>query len=162
VRKALFALLSLAVGLGMAVPAAAQVPPRPVPVRTAPAPSSASIDVELMVVHATRNNDSVDRRLEGLLAHLRHLGYSGYSVIRQNSASMSDGDTADFTVVGDREVKAELISHTDTDARLRIRMFKSGNKVLDTTVNMPRNRSFIVMGPEYDGGVLILPITVRY
>lgn len=155
----LIAMLALTMALG--APAVAQVPPRrPVPAR--PARVAQSVQVQLMVVHANNRHTRVDERLEALRAHLRHLDYTGYDVLQTQSETLSDGQEAQYSIAGNREVKVQLVDHDDENGRLRILVFNSGRKVLETTVSVRRNRSFIVMGPNYDGGVLILPITVRY
>jgi hypothetical protein len=120
------------------------------------------VDVQLMVVHATNAHSRVDARLEGLLGHLRHLSYTGYDVIDTRSESLTSQQEATFPVVGNRRVKVQLVDHDAQNARLRIRMFNDEGKVLDSTVSVRRDRSFIVMGPQHDGGVLMLPITARY
>ena len=158
-KNRLLAMLALMAALGTT--AVAQVPPRrPVPAR--PARVAQSVQVQLMVVHANNRHERVDRRLQALLPHLRHLDYTGYDVLQTQSETLSDGDEAQYTVAGEREVKVQLIDHDGDNARTRIQVFNGGRKVLETTVSVRRNRSFIVMGPSYEGGVLILPITVRY
>ena len=39
---------------------------------------------------------------------------------------------------------------------------KKGSKLLDTTVTVNRNGTFIVAGPRYRDGILVLPLTARY
>ena len=34
--------------------------------------------------------------------------------------------------------------------------------LMDTTVSIHRNRAFMIAGPSYEDGKLILPLTVRY
>ena len=41
-------------------------------------------------------------------------------------------------------------------------MIKEGNKVLDTTVNIPKGRYFMIAGPRYQGGKLIIPVGVDF
>ena len=159
-KNRLLTLLAVMVALGTALPAVAQVPPRPVPAR--PASVARAVDVQLMVVHANNEHDRVDARLGDLRAHLRHMSYTGYDVLQTQNESLTDGQEARYAVAGSREIKVELVDHDGENARLRIRMFTGDRKVLDTTVSVRRNRSFIVMGPSHNDGVLILPITVSY
>jgi hypothetical protein len=41
-------------------------------------------------------------------------------------------------------------------------MYTAKNKILDTTVSIHRNKSFMVAGPKHEDGVLVLPLTARY
>lgn len=161
-KNALLAMLALGMSLSV-MPALAQAPPRPVPASAPAAPApSADVDVQIMVVHANNAHTRVDSRLEGLLGHLRHLDYTGFDVLQTQTEKLQDSGNARYDVAGSREIRVNLIGHDAENARLRIRMFTGESKVLDTTVSVRRNRSFIVMGPRHNDGVLILPITVRY
>ncbi len=159
-KTALYALVALMASMSFGALATAQVPPRPVPVSDGAV--SRDVDVQVMIVHAHNSNTRVDSRLEGLLQHLRHMRYTGYTVLDTKSESLTDGNEANYDVQGDRQLKVELVDHDGRNARLRIRMLTNGRKVLDTTVSVRRNRSFIVMGPQHDQGVLVFAITANY
>lgn len=135
--------------------AVAQTPP-------VAAPVPATVDVEVMVVHANNTTRTVDARLERLLPHLRHLTYTGYQVLDTRQEALAPSAEATFPVVGDRRLKVELVDHDATNARMRIQMFNPSGRILDSTVTIRRNRTFIVMGPTHEQGVLVLPITARY
>ena len=125
-------------------------------------PAAAKVEVEVMVVHATNAHSRVDARLKPLLPHLRHLNYSGYSVLDVRSDDLGPGQETSFSIVGGRRLQIQLIEKDDRRARIRVRMFNSSGRVLDTTVSIHRDRSFIVAGPHHEDGVLILPLTARY
>jgi hypothetical protein len=115
-----------------------------------------------MVVHATNAHSKVDPALTPMLKHLQFLSYTGFSLMKQESASLGISEEAEFAVVGDRKVTVQLIDRTEKEAKIRVRMFNREGKLLDTTVSIYRNRSFIVAGPKHEDGVLILPVTARY
>ena len=56
----------------------------------------------------------------------------------------------------------ELLSKEDSKARMRVVMARGAEKLLDTTLSVNRNGTFIVAGPKYQGGILVLPLTARY
>lgn len=165
-RRAMMPLLlaGLAVGLLGGTPAFAQGRPPPtggsLVAPTASLPAKVSIDT--MVVHATNSHSQVDSRLASMLPHLQHLSYTGYSVLDTRRDEVSPGGEASFTVAGDRRVTVQLIDRDATQARIRVGMYAGSRRLLDTTVSIHRNKSFIVAGPEYEGGVLMLPMTARY
>lgn len=159
-KTALYATMALMASLSIGALAVAQVPPHSVPVSDGAV--SRDVDVQVMIVHAHNSDTRVDSRLEGLLQHLRHMRYTGYTVLDTKSESLTDGHEASYDVQGDRQLKVELVDHDGSNARLRIRMLTNGRKVLDTTVSVRRDRSFIVMGPQHDEGVLVFAITANY
>lgn len=149
----------IALALALAPPAFAQGKPSP-PERAEPV--SQRVDVELMVVHATNAHSRVDSRLRALLPHLRHLNYTGFDVLEVRRDDLSPAQETTFSIAGDRRMKLQLLEVDERQAKLRVRMYNQQGRLLDTTVSIHRNRSFIVAGPQHDGGVLILPVTARY
>ncbi|MBN2799459.1 MAG: hypothetical protein JXX28_09965 [Deltaproteobacteria bacterium] len=136
---------------------------RPVPVaQRAPAPIAESVDIEMLVVYATNEGDRVDPELRPVMQQLRFTRYRSFTRLETHPASLRAGEEATFTIAGDRRVKLQLLSHDPEQAKLRLSMFNQEGKLLDTTVSIHRNRSFMVAGPRYEQGVLILPISVSY
>lgn len=132
-------------------------------VMEAPSPASGKVDLELLVVHATQNGQ-VDAKLagSGLVENLKFTRYSGFSVLDTHQSKVAPGSDASFSLVGGRKVQVTLIDRDSRAAKVRVLMFKGADKVMDTTVSIHRNRSFIIMGPDHDGGKLVLPLTVTY
>ncbi len=156
----LAAVAALGLGLvGVAPQALAQSrPPAPAP----SAPVAQKVAVEVMVVHATNAHTRVDARLKAMLSHLKHLNYTGYEVLDVRANDLTPGQESSFAIAGGKRMVVGLIEHDERQARLRVRMYSGSRGLLDTTVSVHRNRSFIVAGPEYEGGVLILPMTASY
>ena len=123
--------------------------------------ATGKVQVDVMVVHAT-NSGQVDPRLQDLQRQLDHTRYTGFEVLSTSSEDLGQGQVANVTVVGGRKVKVRLIERTERQARVRIELYKGNEKKLDTTVSIPRGRTFLVAGPKYEEGVLIFPITVTY
>ena len=141
------------------VPALAQSRPAAPPAEAAPA--SGKVDVEVMVIHA--NNDAyVDPKLDPVMQNLRHTRYTGFKLLSTENAKLSPGGDTTISLVGGRRLKIQLVSRDQQQAKVRIRMFKEGDKVLDTTVSIPRGRYFMIAGPKYKDGALILPVGVDY
>jgi len=169
IRRALNTLLLVGVAVGLMGASTAYAQGRPPPIggssslvapTTATLPAKVSIDT--MVVHATNAHSQVDSRLASMMPHLQHLSYTGYTVLDSRRDELSPGGEASFTVAGDRRVTVQLIERDGTQARIRVGMYSGSRRLLDTTVSIHRNKSFIVAGPEYEGGVLMLPMTARY
>lgn len=155
-------LLASALMFGAMSTASAQPSPRkPGPPPTAASVAS-SVTVEVQVVHASNSHSRVDSSLRSVERHLKFLNYSGFSRLDSKSNRLSPGDKAVISVVGGREMRVTLISVDDSAAKLRVQLFTGSSKKLDTTVSIHRNRSFIVGGPQHDGGVLVFPLTASY
>ena len=52
------------------------------------------------------------------------------------------------------------VGHRHTN--VKITDSKGSHNYLDSTITVPRNNNFMVAGPKYDGGILILPLSVKY
>jgi hypothetical protein len=124
-------------------------------------PSRSRVSVEVMMVHAT-DGGAVHPDLQPLMQQLRFTRYTGFDLLNRFPAQMAVGSSESFTLVGGRKLKIDLISKGDKNAKLRVRLFSEREKVLDTTISVHRNRSFIIGGPKYKGGALVLPLTVKY
>lgn len=132
------------------------------PAPSAPAPLAATVAVEMLVVYAHNESDRVDAELRSVMQQLRFTRYRSFTKLEAHPATLHPQEETSFTIAGDRRVKLQLLSHDAEQAKLRLRMFNQEGKLLDTTVSIHRNRSFMVAGPRYEQGVLILPISVSY
>ena len=153
--------------LALCVPAMAQSRPprptsRPAVASQAKAPLASKVGIEVMVVHATQGQPMVDSRLKSIMQHLRFLQFKRFSLLDKHRATLAMNSESTFSIRGGRRLKVQLLSRDARQARIRVRMFNDKGKLLDTTVSIHRNRSFILAGPKHDGGVLILPVTARY
>jgi hypothetical protein len=123
---------------------------------------SGKVEIELMVVHASNASERVDPQLQPVMQHLRFLSFKGFKMLSKESKGIGVGQDHVFSVAGGRRVKVKLVDRDSSRAKIRIEMFNAKNKILDTTVSIHRNKSFMVAGPKHEGGVLVLPVTARY
>jgi hypothetical protein len=132
--------------------------------RPAPGPAVAAgkVDVKLLVVAASDSHAGIDPRLKPLQRHLQFLRYQGYELLDTHTASLAPGGDASFAIVGGRRVSVELKSRTPERAQFRIQIFAQGRKLLDTTLSVNRNGTFMVAGPRHEDGILILPLQAMY
>lgn len=129
----------------------------------AKAAAKGKVNLQVHVIHATEAHSRIDPRLEKLQRYLRHLRYTGYDLLETKKVPLSGRGNETFSIAGDRKVSVELLSKDAKKARLRVKIIgRKGQKLLDTTLAVPRNGTFIVAGPKYKGGILVLPLTARY
>ena len=120
------------------------------------------VRIQLWSVHATREGDRVDAELGDMAKHLSSLQYGSLSLLKKDAASLSVRGAKKFEIVGDRSVRVVVLERNSMRVRTRVQMYDARGVVLDTTVAIRRNGFFIVAGPRYNGGMLVLPIFARY
>lgn len=123
---------------------------------------SRPVSIQMLVVHATDSKPGLDSRLESLKNSFGYFKYKGYWLLSAQQNSVSIGDSTTFTVEGGRRVKVTLVSVDEQRARVRVEMSNKDGKLLDTTVSISRNGTFVVAGPRYEDGILMLPLRASY
>lgn len=127
------------------------------------APRGNKVTVGMMVVHATDQHSNVDGRLGSLTRYLSHMRFTGYELLETRSVQLGANGSETFTIQGGREVTITLLSRDDNRVRMRVQILAGkGGKLLDTTLSVNRNGTFIVAGPKYNEGILVLPLTASY
>ena len=130
------------------------------PSRAVPA---GKVQLEIMVVHATKQHNQWDAKVGKYRKYLQHLAYTGYTSLRNHSLVLAPNKVERIELAGGRKVIVELLQRDERRARLRIQIIApKGGKLLDSTMNVSRNSSVIVAGPRYQDGILVLPMTARY
>lgn len=125
------------------------------------AAAAGKVTLNVRVVHAT-NSGKVDPQLQDVMKQLKFTRYTGFKLLNTNRAQLAVGGETMFQIAGGRRLKVQLVDRTPEFARVRIRMLKGNERVLDTTVKIYPNRSFIIAGPSFQGGKLVLPVAVSY
>ena len=121
------------------------------------------VRLEMLVVHATTANKAVDPQVRPLMKYFRNYKFTGFSLLNSQTAKLNDNSARTFTIEGERNVTITLLSHSEKSAKLKLVIIEDkGKKILDTTVNINRNGTFIVAGPKFKEGVLFLPISAKY
>jgi hypothetical protein len=123
---------------------------------------SDKVEISIRVVHATSAHSRIDPRLQNLTKYLSHLKYTGYELLQTHTAELGESGKQTFTIEGGFKVTIELLAKEDSRVRMRVVMARGSDKLLDTTLSVNRNGTFIVAGPKHQGGILVLPLTARY
>jgi hypothetical protein len=122
-----------------------------------------SLKIEMMVVHAHTRNNEVHPTVLPLMQYFASYRFTGFDLIETKSVELEDDGSKTFTIQGDRKITVHLLSHDDQKARLKVTILGGkGRKLLDTTMLVNRNGTFIVAGPKFKEGILILPVTATY
>lgn len=124
--------------------------------------AAARVSAEVMVVHATEDGSYIDPKLKHLERHLKHLKYSNYRVLTDETLELSKDSSKKVNVEGDRDVTLTLLSADGDKARFRVRVSNKKGNLADITIAVSRGRTFVVSGPNYQGGILLIPITTQF
>jgi hypothetical protein len=125
-------------------------------------PASGRARITVNVVHATDSESGVDPRLSSFASQFKYLKYRGYRLLSTESADLSAGAEKEFSIDGGRTLTVSLVSKDDAHARVRVEIEGARGKFIDTTVKINRDGTFIVAGPKYKDGILILPLRASY
>lgn len=159
---------ALLIGLMVLAPAAeawAQGrPSRPSQEAPAPrrAPVSGKVGVQILVAYAHNEDKRVDPELRSVMEQMKHFRFSGYRLLEKQSAQLGPTQETSLSIPGGKKLRVELLDRNERQARIRVRIFKGSDKVFDTTVSVPRNKTFLIGGPRYEKGNLVMPLTVSY
>jgi hypothetical protein len=134
----------------------------PILSRSAQAAGGGKVHIDVRVVHATNAHTRIDQRLEKIARHLRNLRYTGFDFLKSEDADLIKNGKRSFSIAGERKMTVNLLSKDTKRARLRVQIHGKRGKLLDTTVSIRRNGFFVVAGPKYKDGILVLPISVKY
>lgn len=148
-------LLALAMPVGVLAPAGLT----PIPAAEA---AETQVALQMLVVHATDSTTGVDPRLQALASSFKYFKYKGYKLLSTQNAELGAGKDTSFSLEGSRKVKASLISVDETRAKLRVEISGRDSKFVDTTVSISRDGTFIVAGPRYEDGILMLLFRASY
>ncbi len=141
--------------------------PRPKPPAAAEKPAAEKpladkVTISVQVVHATDSQEGIDPRLEALARSFRYFKYKGYRLLSTEQQAMAPGGNATFAIAGERRLTVTVVERDTARARVRVEIVKDDNRLLDTTVSINRDGTFIVAGPKYGDGILMLPLRATY
>ncbi|MBM4367626.1 MAG: hypothetical protein FJ102_15550 [Deltaproteobacteria bacterium] len=125
-------------------------------------PASSKARITVHVVHATDSETGIDPRLQPLASQFRYLKYKGYRLLSTQNIDLVVGGEQSVTIEGDRKLGVALVSLDESRARVRVEIDGKKGKLIDTTVTINRDGTFIVAGPAYKDGILILPLRASY
>jgi hypothetical protein len=128
-----------------------------------PAQSSNKVTLTMPVVYATEAHTRVDPKLRSVAKSLQNLRYTGFELLDTHRVSLAAGGKQNINVPGNRKLTVRVLGKDAKRVQLRVQLVGAkGRKLLDTTVKVNRNGTFIVALARYKDGILVLPLTARY
>ena len=110
--------------------------------------SQSVVEVELKVIHGTSSHKNIDPRIKDLMPHLKNYRFTGFKLLKSESAKIPDNEMKHFPIMSGKSVTVRVLSHDARKARLEVEVHGTKRrKLLDTRLVVNRSGTFIVAGP---------------
>lgn len=152
-------LLVLSLAFVAAPPAVLAQTPAPV----MPSPVPALVDVKMTVVQASEQPGPIDPRLGALAASMQaSTPFKSFIVLAQHQLRLADTEEHAVVISDARRLRCRLLSHDTQQAQLKVELLGGDSQIVETTVTIRRNKSFVVVMRGRDGTSILIPLTVSY
>ncbi len=124
--------------------------------------AKSAVKIEIYSVLAADTNQGCDHqlkelgRLRKLLDHLFH--YSTYRVVKHEMSDTGFGQTVNFSLPGGRILHLEPMGMDGDMIRMELMLFQGEEPMMTTDLKIMNNGIFMVGGPRYQEGTLIISI----
>jgi hypothetical protein len=121
------------------------------------------IHIEAVTILASHDSSPRDRRLSGLINELESVfRYSSYRQISHDKMNLAIGDTGVVPLPGRRQLKITPIRVSGKRAELRVVIFKRGQQVFQTVIQLLNGGRMTVGGPKHKKGYLLFNISSSF
>lgn len=118
------------------------------------------VSLDVQVVHASSGKTFVDPTLVSLREKLvRLFNYSSFEIISRARKQAQKGETARFSIPGNRNMHIVPVDASGDVVRLDVMIGGVQSSLVKTALKMERGSIVIVGGPEFQSGVLIILIS---
>ena len=133
----------------------------PVPARSQDWQDQCEITIREIV--ADNSESGVAAELEDLEKDLKKLAYSAYRLEHTYRQTVLKGETKKFDLMGDNHVELTLEGYKEGKIRLKVKIStgESGKRAFESTIRIVEGGTFMIAGPSYMEGVLILAFTAK-
>jgi hypothetical protein len=133
----------------------------PVPARSQDWQDQCEITIREIV--ADNSETGVAAELEDLEKDLKKLAYSAYRLEHTYCRTVLKGETRKFDLMGDNHVELTLDGYEEGKIRLKVKIStgESGKRAFQSTMRIAEGGTFLIAGPSYMEGVLILAFTAK-
>lgn len=120
-------------------------------------------EITIREIMADNSETGVAAELEDLSKDLKKLAYSAYRLEHTYSQTVSKGETRKFELMGENHVAVTLDDYEEGKIRLKVKIStgESGKRAFESTMRIAEGGTFLIAGPSYMEGVLILAFTAK-
>ncbi len=123
------------------------------------------IDMEVVVrqIVADNSGQGLDPRLEDIGKDLEKLTYTTYRLEQTHNQRLTGSAQSKIMLLGDNVLLLSSEGEEGGKLRLKVRLSPGNRKArsFESTLRIPDGGTFIIGGPAYGDGVLILAFTAR-
>jgi hypothetical protein len=122
-------------------------------------PNAPAVEVRIGAVLASSSGQNFDNRLASLRRQFDSLlPYSSYRLIREERRRVAWQREAEFRLPGRRYLLVMPREYKDGRVGLNVMLVQGARTLVNTTVALRNNGTFLVGGPHHEDGVLIIAI----
>jgi len=120
-------------------------------------------EITIREIVADNSETGVAQELEDLEKDLKKLSYSAYRLEHTYRQTVRKGETRKFDLMGDNHVAVTLDGYEEGRIRLKLKISagESGKRAFESTMRIAEGGTFLIAGPSYMEGVLILAFTAK-
>jgi len=120
-------------------------------------------EITIREIVADNSETGVAAELEDLEKDLKKLTYSAYRLEHTYSRTVRQGETRQFDLMGDNHVSVTLDGYEEGKIKLKVKIStgESGKRAFESTMRIVAGGTFLIAGPTYMEGVLILAFTAK-
>ena len=120
-------------------------------------------EITIREIVADNSETGVTAELEDLEKDLKKLAYSAYRLEHTYSKTVLKGETRKFDLIGDNHVELTLDGYEEGKIKLKVKIStgESGKRAFESTMRIAEGGTFLIAGPSYMEGVLILAFTAK-
>jgi hypothetical protein len=127
-----------------------------------PSGAADTVTVDVGSVYASNDGTSIDPALGTIREKLHSMfNYTSYRMLDRKRRSLSIGEAGEFTLPGQRTMRATPLPARGDKVRLSIQISDGPRNLLTTTLGLRRGGMVLVGGPSHQAGVLILLISAE-
>ncbi len=123
------------------------------------------IDMEVVVreIVADNSGQGLDSRLKDIGKDLKKLAYTTYRLEQTHNQRLTGNAQSKIALLGDNVLLLSSEGEEGGKLRLKVRLSPGNRKArsFESTLRIPDGGTFIIGGPAYGDGVLILAFTAR-
>ncbi len=118
-----------------------------------------AVELKIGTILASNSSDDFDPKLGKMKNQLEVIKFRSYRLIKEESKKVPWQNSAVFEIPGGHSLVVTPQELRNKRLLVKVSLLAGGGPLLDTTVSLRNRGNFLLGGPAYEGGVLILSIS---
>ena len=125
---------------------------------------AADFVLKVRQIAADNSGSGVDKDLDDIKHDLKKINFNSFSLRKTDNVNLSEKESAKLEVLGDNTLEFVAEGVVDGKLKLNVRIGpkNSKSKNMNTTLRIPDGATFLIGGPAYGEGSLILAFTASF